>query len=165
MEAPFYNGMRKRSKCARWQFSRCGPPGAFLPARFCFTSNFCAKLALGVIMPDMPLKQVPLVRPQPSEYASYYEKYVSLIPGTDVLGVLEAQQMLMTQLLAARSEREGNFRYAPDKWTVKELVGHISDTERVFTYRACASPVPTALQWKDLSRTITLRMAGSTTGR
>ena len=106
------------------------------PARFCPTSDFCAKLARGVIMPDMPLKQVPLVRPQPTEYASYYEKYVSLVPGTDVLGILEAQQMLMTQLLAARSEREGNFRYAPDKWTVKELVGHISDTERVFTYRA-----------------------------
>src|SRR5260221_4937397 len=87
-------------------------------------------------MPDMPLKQVPLVRPQPTEYASYYEKYVSLVPGTDVLGVLEAQQMLMTQLLAARSEREGNFRYAPDKWTVKELVGHITDTERIFAYRA-----------------------------
>src|SRR2546430_7284213 len=87
-------------------------------------------------MPDMPSKPVPLLRPQPTEYASYYEKYVSLVPGTDVLGVLEAQQMLMTQLLAARSEREGNFRYAPDKWTVKELVGHITDTERVFTYRA-----------------------------
>src|SRR5258707_8029165 len=87
-------------------------------------------------MPGMPLKPVPLLRPQPTEYASYYEKYVSLVPGTDVLGILEAQQMLMTQLLGARSEREGNFRYAPDKWTVKELVGHISDTERVFTYRA-----------------------------
>src|SRR5260221_10393247 len=87
-------------------------------------------------MPEMPLKPVPPLRPQPTEYASYYEKYVSLIPGPDALGVLEAQQMLMTQLLAARSEREGNFRYAADKWTVKELVGHITDTERVFTYRA-----------------------------
>src|SRR6266436_2396195 len=84
----------------------------------------------------MPVKLAPQVRPQPTDYAAYYEKYVSLVPGTDILGVLEAQQMLMTQLLAARSEREGNFRYAADKWTVKELVGHITDTERVFTYRA-----------------------------
>jgi len=87
-------------------------------------------------MPCMSVKLAPQVRPQPTEYAAYYEKYVSLVPGTDILGVLEAQGMLMTQLLGARSEREGNFRYAPDKWTVKEVVGHISDTERIFAYRA-----------------------------
>lgn len=84
----------------------------------------------------MSVKQAPQVRPQPTDYAAYYEKYISLVPGTDILGVLEAQQMLTAQLLSARSEREGNFRYAPDKWTVKELVGHISDSERVFAYRA-----------------------------
>src|ERR1041385_2434998 len=84
----------------------------------------------------MPVKPAPQLRPQPTDYAAYYEKYVSLVPGTDILGVLEAQQMLTAQLLGARSEREGNFRYAPDKWTVKELVGHISDSERVFAYRA-----------------------------
>lgn len=87
-------------------------------------------------MPFMSVKLAPQVRPQPTEYAGYYEKYVSLVPGTDILGVLEAQGMLMTQLLGARSEREGNFRYAPDKWTVKEVVGHITDTERIFAYRA-----------------------------
>jgi hypothetical protein len=87
-------------------------------------------------MPFMSVKLAPQVRPQPTEYAAYYEKYVSLVPGTDILGVLEAQGMLMTQLLGARSEREGNFRYAPDKWTVKEVVGHIVDTERIFAYRA-----------------------------
>ena len=84
----------------------------------------------------MPVKLAPQVRPQPADYAAYYEKYVSLVPGTDILGVLEAQRMLMTQLLGARSEREGNFRYAPDKWTVKELVGHVADSERIFAYRA-----------------------------
>jgi DinB superfamily len=87
-------------------------------------------------MPCMSVKLAPQVRPQPTEYAAHYEKYISLVPGTDILGVLEAQGMLMTQLLGARSEREGNFRYAPDKWTVKEVVGHISDTERIFAYRA-----------------------------
>src|SRR5438046_6067336 len=84
----------------------------------------------------MPVKLAPQVRPQPTDYAAYYEKYVSLVPGTDILGVLEAQRMLTAQLLAARSEREGNFRYAADKWTVKELVGHIADSERIFAYRA-----------------------------
>src|SRR5712675_1142260 len=73
----------------------------------------------------MPVKLPAQVRPQPTEYAAYYEKYVSLVPGTDIVGVLEAQRMLTTQLLGARSEREGNFRYAADKWTVKEVVGHL----------------------------------------
>src|SRR5262249_56679429 len=41
----------------------------------------------------------------------------------------------MAQLLGARSDREGNFRYAPDKWSVKEIVGHICDAERIFAYR------------------------------
>ncbi len=84
----------------------------------------------------MSVKLAPQVRPQPNEYAAFYETYVSLVPGTDIFGVLEAQGMLMTQLLGARSEREGNFRYAPDKWTLKEVVGHVTDTERIFAYRA-----------------------------
>ncbi len=84
----------------------------------------------------MPVKLPAQVRPQPTEYATFYESYISLVPGTDILAILEAQRMLMTQLLGARSEREGNFRYAADKWTVKEVVGHIIDTERIFAYRA-----------------------------
>jgi uncharacterized damage-inducible protein DinB len=75
-------------------------------------------------------------RPKADEYAEYYEKYVALIPGTDILGTLEGQRLVMSQLLGARSEREGNFRYAPDKWTVKEVIGHIVDAERIFAYRA-----------------------------
>jgi DinB superfamily len=75
-------------------------------------------------------------RPEAGEYAEFYAKYVSLVPGTDVLGALEAQRLVMAQLLGARSEREGNFRYAPDKWTVKEVIGHLADSERIFAYRA-----------------------------
>jgi hypothetical protein len=86
--------------------------------------------------PSAPERQVAPGRPQPDEYAPYYEKYVSLISATDILGALEGQRLVMSQLLAARSEREGNFRYAPGKWAVKEVVGHINDTERIFAYRA-----------------------------
>jgi uncharacterized damage-inducible protein DinB len=75
-------------------------------------------------------------RPEKNEYAAYYEKYVALITGKDILEALEAQRVLMARLLAGRSERDGNFRYAPDKWTVKEVLGHVSDTERIFAYRA-----------------------------
>lgn len=75
-------------------------------------------------------------RPQPSEYADYYGNYIAKVPGTDVLSVLESQRLQMVQLFAGRSERDGSFRYAPEKWTVKEVLGHINDTERIFTYRA-----------------------------
>src|SRR5947209_9297443 len=75
-------------------------------------------------------------RPEPTEYADFYANYVSKVPGNDVLGVLESQRLQMLQLFAARSARDGSFRYAPGKWTVKEVLGHITDTERIFTYRA-----------------------------
>ena len=75
-------------------------------------------------------------RPAPTEYAEFYANYISQVQGTDVLGVLEAQRVQMQHLFAGRSERDGSFRYAPGKWTVKECLGHITDTERVFTYRA-----------------------------
>lgn len=75
-------------------------------------------------------------RPEASEYAEYYGKYVAKVPGTDVLGTLETERMHMSQLFSGRLERDGNFRYAPGKWTIKEVLGHITDTERIFTYRA-----------------------------
>src|SRR5258708_13922588 len=75
-------------------------------------------------------------RPEPTEYGEFYGNYVAKVPGTDVLRVLESQRLQMVQLFAGRSERDGSFRYAPGKWTVKEVLGHITDTERIFTYRA-----------------------------
>ena len=75
-------------------------------------------------------------RPATGEYASFYETYVSKVKGSDILGILEAQRLQTAQLFAAHSERDGNFRYAPDKWTVKEVIGHLSDSERIFAYRA-----------------------------
>ena len=75
-------------------------------------------------------------RPGASEYASYYEKYIALVPGSDILAALETQRVRTMQLFAGRSERDGNFKYAADKWTVKEVLGHLSDSERIFVYRA-----------------------------
>jgi len=80
---------------------------------------------------------VPTVaRPEPGEYAPYYDRYISLVAGTDILGTLESQRRQMLILLSGRDESEGDFRYAPDKWSVKELLGHVCDTERIFAYRA-----------------------------
>src|SRR5712671_1627872 len=84
----------------------------------------------------MEPKRAVAVRPGPGEYAPYYETYISKVKGNNILSILEAQRLQMAQLFAARSERDGNFRYAPDKWTVKEVLGHLSDSERIFAYRA-----------------------------
>jgi len=77
-----------------------------------------------------------IARPEPGEYAPYYDRYISLIPGTDILGTLDAQRRQTMLLLSGRDERDGEFRYAPDKWSAKEVLGHVCDTERVFAYRA-----------------------------
>ncbi len=75
-------------------------------------------------------------RPEPSEYAPYHDRYISLVPGTDVVSTLESQRREMLVLLCGRDENEGDFRYSSDKWSLKEVLGHICDTERIFSYRA-----------------------------
>lgn len=82
------------------------------------------------------LTAISIGRPEPGEYAPYYERYISLIAETDILGTLESQRRQMLLLLCGRDESDGNVRYAPDKWTAKEVLGHVCDTERVFAYRA-----------------------------
>jgi hypothetical protein len=77
-----------------------------------------------------------IARPEPGEYAPYYDRYISLIAGTDILGTLDAQRRQMMLLLSGRDESDGDFRYAPDKWSAKEVLGHVCDTERIFAYRA-----------------------------
>jgi DinB superfamily len=74
--------------------------------------------------------------PETSEYNPYYERYISLISGSDILSTLDAQRRQMMLLLCGHNEADGNFRYAPDKWTAKEVLGHVCDTERIFAYRA-----------------------------
>ncbi len=75
-------------------------------------------------------------RPQPGEYAPYYDRYISLVPESDILTTLDSQRREMMLLLSGRSEADGDHRYAPEKWSVKEVLGHICDTERIFAYRA-----------------------------
>jgi hypothetical protein len=77
-----------------------------------------------------------MTRPEAGEFAEYYGKYIAKVPGTDVVGILESERLHMSRLFAGRSERDGNFRYAPGKWTIKEILGHVTDGERIFTYRA-----------------------------
>jgi len=75
-------------------------------------------------------------RPEATEYAPYYGKYVSLVPDGDILRTLEGQSGATGELLRGISEGQAGSRYAPGKWSIKEVVGHIIDGERVFAYRA-----------------------------
>jgi hypothetical protein len=75
-------------------------------------------------------------KPDPTEYLPYYGKYVSLVPDGDILTVLAKQIEETAGLLNSIPESRGSFRYAPDKWSIKEIVGHMIDTERIFAYRA-----------------------------
>jgi len=75
-------------------------------------------------------------KPDTTEYLPYYGKYVSLVPDGDILTVLEKQIEETVGLLNSIPESWSTFRYAPDKWSIKELVGHMIDSERIFAYRA-----------------------------
>lgn len=75
-------------------------------------------------------------RPEKTEYAAYYETYVSLVEEADVISALEAQLKDLADLFSQISEEKGIYAYAEDKWTIKELLGHLIDGERVFAYRA-----------------------------
>lgn len=75
-------------------------------------------------------------RPQPDEYNPYYDRYISLVETGDIVNTLTTQGAETAAMLAAISESRGDYRYAPEKWSVKELLGHVIDSERIFAYRA-----------------------------
>ena len=75
------------------------------------------------------------IRPQASEYAPYFAKYVLQVPDGDFLETLESQLAKMNSLLSPLTEKQADFRYAPGKWSTKEVLGHINDAERIFAYR------------------------------
>lgn len=74
-------------------------------------------------------------RPQKGDYALYYEKYIALVPSGDFLEILKGQERELTRLLTPLTDPQGEFRYAPGKWSIKEVLGHINDAERIFAYR------------------------------
>lgn len=75
-------------------------------------------------------------RPTPQEFAPYYGRYVEHVPDGDVVATLVRQGESLGALLDGLPEARGDHRYAPGKWTIREVTGHIMDTERVMAYRA-----------------------------
>ncbi len=74
-------------------------------------------------------------RPALGEYAASFERYVGLITEPDVVNVMSRQIRELTELLAGLSDERAGYRYEPTKWTVREVIGHLIDSERVFGYR------------------------------
>ena len=77
-------------------------------------------------------------RPASTEYAQAYASYVALVPEDDILGAIEQQSSVTQRLLASLDESKAAYRYAETKWSVKEVIGHFIDAERIFAYRALA---------------------------
>jgi hypothetical protein len=75
-------------------------------------------------------------RPSEVEYADYFSRYVTLVPETDVMTVLENQLTELPQIAALVPADRERFRYDAGKWSIREVFGHMSDAERVFGYRA-----------------------------
>lgn len=76
-----------------------------------------------------------LARPEKDEYAPYYESYVALVPEGDLQVILEQQLQDTIALLQQVTEEQGEYRYDTGKWSLKEVIGHIADTERITSYR------------------------------
>jgi hypothetical protein len=77
-------------------------------------------------------------RPLVSDYAPYYGKYIRMVPEGDLVAIAEAQVEELTRALVPVDDGRSRFRYADGKWSIREVIGHLTDTERVFSYRATA---------------------------
>ena len=90
----------------------------------------------------------PLPRPAEGEFAPFYAGYIAKVPDGDIGKFLETQLREVRALLSTIPEGRGGHQYAPGKWTIKEVVGHICDAERIFSYRVLriargdATPLP-----------------------
>jgi hypothetical protein len=97
-------------------------------------------------------------RPDASEYPPFYARYVASVPEADVVAALRDSAREIVGVLAAIPDARGGFRYGPDKWTIREVVGHMIDAERIFSYRALrlargdATPLP-GFEENDYART------------
>ncbi|HEY4329198.1 MAG TPA: DinB family protein [Phycisphaerae bacterium] len=75
-------------------------------------------------------------RPEPSEYGGGFARYIKLVPAGDIVTLLESQLAGMRTLLQNVSDDESLVHHAPYTWSIRQVVGHLTDSERVFGYRA-----------------------------
>jgi len=77
-----------------------------------------------------------IARPEADEYKPYYADYVSRVPDGDILLILDEQHEELAGLLGDLTDEHAASSFAPGEWTIKEVVGHLNDAERLFSYRA-----------------------------
>lgn len=77
-----------------------------------------------------------IARPGTDEYAPYYGMYIGKVPDGDLRAMLASQLVETLALIRSIPESRGGHRYAPDKWSIKGVLGHLADSERIFSYRA-----------------------------
>jgi hypothetical protein len=82
------------------------------------------------------MSTVTIPRPQADEHLEYYGRYISQVPDGDLIAMVRDQIVETVGLLRGLSPAQADYAYAPGKWTIKEVIGHLSDAERVFQYRA-----------------------------
>lgn len=75
-------------------------------------------------------------RPQSGEYAPFYGTYISLVESDNIVATLSAQADETTAMLSGVPESKGDHRHEPGKWSIKQVLGHLNDSERIFAYRA-----------------------------
>ena len=75
-------------------------------------------------------------RPQPTEHPAYYTSYINLVPSNDIIKALENQMIDIQSVISEIPEEKENYAYANGKWTIKEVLGHIIDTERILGCRS-----------------------------
>ncbi len=75
-------------------------------------------------------------RPESREYPAYFKKYIDRVPHGNILQILEGQWEELSRFFTEIGEEKARYRYHPDKWSIKEVLGHVIDTERIFAYRA-----------------------------
>ena len=78
----------------------------------------------------------PFPRPEATEVAEYYFTYIDQVPAGDIRQILTAQATDVLPLFEGIPEAQADHRYAPDQWTIRQVMSHINDCERLFTFRA-----------------------------
>lgn len=76
------------------------------------------------------------MRPKAEDHIPYFSRYIELVKENDVIAALENDQDAFLSFIKSIPESKAEYAYAPEKWTIKQVINHVIDTERIFSYRA-----------------------------